>query len=74
MKNSSWMQPTPAVKTMSENKYPRPKVDQLKLLTVQELEEMRTRLDELERQSRLLRLMLRIALSRIRDLSAKIRK
>ena len=59
---------------MSENKYPRPKVDQLKLLTVQELEEIRTRLEELERQQRLLRLLLRISLRRIRDLSARTRK
>ena len=74
MKNSSWMQPAPIVQTMSENKYPRPKVDQLKLLTVQELEEIRTRLEELERQQRLLRLLLRISLRRIRDLSARTRK
>ena len=66
--------PAPTVQTMSENKYPRPKVDQLKLLTVQELEEIRTRLEELERQQRLLRLLLRISLRRIRDLSARTRK
>ena len=59
---------------MSENKNPRPKVDQLKLLTVEELEEIRTRLQELERQGRLLRLLLRVALRRIRDLSARTRK
>ena len=59
---------------MSENKKPRPKVDQLKLLTVEELEDMRTRLQELERQGRLMRLLLRIALRRIRDLSARTRR